>query len=48
MTVDKELFGDSLPTYLTRFVGRDREIATGAVAAASGAARHGLWSRRCR
>jgi DNA-binding NarL/FixJ family response regulator len=28
MTVDKELFGDTLPTYLTRFVGRDREIAT--------------------
>jgi MoxR-like ATPase len=27
MTVDKELFGDTLPTYLTRFVGRDREIA---------------------
>jgi predicted ATPase/DNA-binding CsgD family transcriptional regulator len=28
MSVDKELFGDILPTYLTRFVGRDREIAT--------------------
>lgn len=28
MTADKELFGDILPTYLTRFVGRDREIAT--------------------
>jgi predicted ATPase/DNA-binding CsgD family transcriptional regulator len=28
MAVDKELFGDTLPTYLTRFVGRDREIAT--------------------
>jgi predicted ATPase len=28
VTVDKELFGDTLPTYLTRFVGRDREIAT--------------------
>ena len=28
MTVDQELFGDTLPTYLTRFVGRDREIAT--------------------
>jgi predicted ATPase len=28
MTVDKELFGDNLPTYLTRFIGRDREIAT--------------------
>ena len=28
MSVDKELFGDTLPTYLTRFVGRDREIAT--------------------
>ena len=28
MTVDKELFADTLPTYLTRFVGRDREIAT--------------------
>jgi predicted ATPase/DNA-binding CsgD family transcriptional regulator len=28
MTVDKELFSDTLPTYLTRFVGRDREIAT--------------------
>ena len=27
MTVDKELFADTLPTYLTRFVGRDREIA---------------------
>ena len=27
MSVDKEL-GDTLPTYLTRFVGRDREIAT--------------------
>lgn len=28
MTVDKELFADTLPTYLTRFVGRDWEIAT--------------------
>jgi predicted ATPase/DNA-binding CsgD family transcriptional regulator len=28
MTVDKELFADTLPTYLTRFVGREREIAT--------------------
>ena len=28
MTIDKELFADTLPTYLTRFVGRDREIAT--------------------
>jgi predicted ATPase len=28
VTVDKELFADMLPTYLTRFVGRDREIAT--------------------
>jgi predicted ATPase/DNA-binding CsgD family transcriptional regulator len=28
VTVDKELFGDTLPTYLTRFVGRDGEIAT--------------------
>jgi non-specific serine/threonine protein kinase len=28
VTVDKELFADTLPTYLTRFVGRDREIAT--------------------
>jgi predicted ATPase len=28
MTADKELFSDTLPTYLTRFVGRDREIAT--------------------
>jgi predicted ATPase/DNA-binding CsgD family transcriptional regulator len=28
MTVDKELFADNLPTYLTRFVGREREIAT--------------------
>jgi predicted ATPase/DNA-binding CsgD family transcriptional regulator len=27
VTVDKELFADTLPTYLTRFVGRDREIA---------------------
>jgi predicted ATPase len=27
VTVDRELFGDTLPTYLTRFVGRDREIA---------------------
>ena len=27
MTVDRELFADTLPTYLTRFVGRDREIA---------------------
>ena len=27
MTIDKELFADTLPTYLTRFVGRDREIA---------------------
>jgi predicted ATPase/DNA-binding CsgD family transcriptional regulator len=26
--VDKELFADTLPAYLTRFVGRDREIAT--------------------
>lgn len=28
MSVDKELYGDTLPTYLTRFVGREREIAT--------------------
>ena len=28
MTVDKELFADTLPTYLTRFLGRDRKIAT--------------------
>jgi non-specific serine/threonine protein kinase len=28
VTVDKELFADALPTYLTRFVGRDQEIAT--------------------
>ena len=27
MSVDQELFGDRLPTYLTRFVGRDRECA---------------------
>ena len=27
MTVDAELFGDALPTYLTRFIGRDRECA---------------------
>jgi predicted ATPase len=27
VTVDKELFADNLPTYLTRFVGRDREIS---------------------
>jgi predicted ATPase/DNA-binding CsgD family transcriptional regulator len=27
VTVDKELFADTLPTYLTRFVGRDPEIA---------------------
>ena len=47
VTVDKELFADTLPTYLTRFVGRDREIA-GAVDVASGAARHGLWGRRRR
>jgi predicted ATPase/DNA-binding CsgD family transcriptional regulator len=26
VTIDKELFADTLPTYLTRFVGRDREI----------------------
>ena len=26
MTVDSELFGDTLPTYLTRFIGRDVEI----------------------
>jgi non-specific serine/threonine protein kinase len=26
VTVDRELFGDTLPTYLTRFVGRDLEI----------------------
>ena len=28
VTVDKELFADTLPTYLTRFVGRDQEIAS--------------------
>ena len=28
MTVDKELFADTLPTYLTRFIGREHEIAT--------------------
>jgi predicted ATPase/DNA-binding CsgD family transcriptional regulator len=28
MTVDQELFADNLPTYLTRFVGRERESAT--------------------
>jgi predicted ATPase/DNA-binding CsgD family transcriptional regulator len=27
VTIDKELFADTLPTYLTRFVGRDREMA---------------------
>ena len=27
MIIDKELFADALPTYLTRFVGRDREVA---------------------
>jgi hypothetical protein len=27
VTVDKELFADTLPTYLTRFVGRERELA---------------------
>ena len=27
MTVDSELFGDRLPTYLTRFVGRAAELA---------------------
>ena len=27
MTVDAELFGDALPTYLTRFIGRRRECA---------------------
>jgi predicted ATPase len=27
VTVDKELFADTLPTYLTRFIGREREIA---------------------
>lgn len=26
MTVDSEMFGDTLPTYLTRFIGRDLEI----------------------
>ena len=26
MTVDQELFGDRLPTYLTRFIGRQREL----------------------
>ena len=27
MTVDQELFADRLPTYLTRFIGRERELA---------------------
>ena len=27
MSVDRELFGDRLPTYLSRFVGRERELA---------------------
>jgi ATP/maltotriose-dependent transcriptional regulator MalT len=27
MPVDQELFADRLPTYLTRFVGRKRELA---------------------
>jgi hypothetical protein len=27
VTVDAELFGDGLPTYLTRFIGRERECA---------------------
>jgi predicted ATPase/DNA-binding CsgD family transcriptional regulator len=27
MTVDAELFGDTLPTYFTRFIGRERECA---------------------
>src|SRR6478735_4845888 len=27
VAVDGELFGDPLPTFLTRFVGRDRECA---------------------
>src|SRR5215216_986343 len=26
MTVDQELFADTLPTYLTRFVGREQEL----------------------
>ena len=26
VSVDGELFGDTLPTYLTRFIGRDLEI----------------------
>ena len=26
MTVDQELFADTLPTYLTRFIGREREL----------------------
>jgi hypothetical protein len=28
VTVDRELLADALPTYLTRFVGRNREITT--------------------
>jgi hypothetical protein len=28
VTVDKELFADTLPTYLTGFIGREHEIAT--------------------
>jgi hypothetical protein len=26
MTVDQELFADTLPTYLSRFVGREQEL----------------------
>ena len=26
MTVDQELFADTLPTYLTRFIGREQEL----------------------
>ena len=48
VTVDKELFADTLPTYLTRFAGSGSGVRDGAVDVASGAAHHGLWGRRFR
>jgi hypothetical protein len=40
MTVDAELFGDALPTYFTRFIGRERECDE-----LAGLLRSLVWSR---
>jgi hypothetical protein len=45
MTIDAELFGDVLPTYLTRFVGRKAECAELTAMLDSSTARRALLRR---